>query len=226
VANGTMSPALAELLAMCVAARASVLVSGGTGSGKTTTLNALSGAIPGEERIVTIEDAAELRLRQRHVVRLEARPPNLEGRGEVTIRQLVRNALRMRPDRIVIGEVRGAEALDMLQALNTGHDGSLTTVHANSPEDALRRVETLALMAGVGLPHAAVREQTASALDLIVHQTRLPDGSRAVESVAEVVRTAGGAGVRELYRHGGEPRAPGSGRLAERLERLRREGTA
>jgi pilus assembly protein CpaF len=226
VANGTMSPALAELLAMCVAARASVLVSGGTGSGKTTTLNALSGAIPGEERIVTIEDAAELRLRQRHVVRLEARPPNLEGRGEVTIRQLVRNALRMRPDRIVIGEVRGAEALDMLQALNTGHDGSLTTVHANSPEDALRRVETLALMAGVGLPHAAVREQTASALDLIVHQTRLPDGSRAVESVTEVVRTAGGAGVRELYRHGGEPRAPGSGRLAERLERLRREGAA
>jgi pilus assembly protein CpaF len=221
VANGTMPPALAELLAMCVAARASVLVSGGTGSGKTTTLNALSGAIPGEERIVTIEDAAELRLRQRHVVRLEARPPNLEGRGEVTIRQLVRNALRMRPDRIVIGEVRGAEALDMLQALNTGHDGSLTTVHANSPEDALRRVETLALMAGVGLPHAAVREQAASALDLIVHQTRLPDGSRAVQSVTEVVRAAGGAGVRELYRHGGEPRAPGSGRLAKRLGRLR-----
>ena len=168
---------LAELLALCVAARASVLVSGGTGSGKTTTLNALSGAIPGEERIVTIEDAAELRLRQRHVVRLEARPANLEGRGEVTIRQLVRNALRMRPDRIVVGEVRGAEALDMLQALNTGHDGSLTTVHANSPEDALRRVETLALMAGVGLPHAAVREQVASALDLVVHQARLPDGA-------------------------------------------------
>jgi pilus assembly protein CpaF len=209
-----------------VAARASVLVSGGTGSGKTTTLNALSGAIPGEERIVTIEDAAELRLRQRHVVRLEARPPNLEGRGEVTIRQLVRNALRMRPDRIVIGEVRGPEALDMLQALNTGHDGSLTTVHANSPEDALRRVETLALMAGVGLPHAAVREQAASALDLIVQQARLPDGSRAVESVTEVVRAAGGAGVRELYRRGGAPRAPESGRLAERLARLRREGGA
>jgi pilus assembly protein CpaF len=226
VANGTMPAALAELLAVCVAARAAVLVSGGTGSGKTTTLNALSGAIPGEERIVTIEDAAELRLRQRHVVRLEARPPNLEGRGEVTIRQLVRNALRMRPDRIVIGEVRGPEALDMLQALNTGHDGSLTTVHANSPEDALRRVETLALMAGVGLPHAAVREQAASALDLIVHQSRLPDGSRAVESVTEVVRAAGGAGVRELYRRGGEPRAPASGRLAERLARLRREGGA
>ena len=156
--------------------------------------NALSGAIPGEERIVTIEDAAELRLRQRHVVRLEARPPNLEGRGEVTIRQLVRNALRMRPDRIVVGEVRGAEALDMLQALNTGHDGSLTTVHANSPADALRRIETLALMAGVGLPHAAVRDQVASALDVVVHQARLPDGSRVVESVSEVVRVAGGAG--------------------------------
>jgi pilus assembly protein CpaF len=224
VANGTLPAALAELLAVSVAARASILVSGGTGSGKTTTLNALSGAIPTEERIVTIEDAAELRLRQRHVVRLEARPANLEGRGEVTIRQLVRNALRMRPDRIVVGEVRGAEALDMLQALNTGHDGSLTTVHANSPEDALRRVETLALMAGVGLPHEAVREQAASALDLIVHQARLPDGARAVESVTEVVRAVGGAGVRELYRRGGEPRAPGQGRLAERIARLRREG--
>jgi len=147
---------------------------------------------------VTIEDAAELRLRQHHVVRLEARPPNLEGRGEVTIRQLVRNALRMRPDRIVVGEVRGAEALDMLQALNTGHEGSLTTVHANSPADALRRVETLALMAGVGLPHAAVREQVASALDLVVHQARAADGSRRVEEVCEVVRVAGGAGVREV----------------------------
>jgi pilus assembly protein CpaF len=224
VAGGTLPAALAELLAVSVAARASVLVSGGTGSGKTTTLNALSGAIPREERIVTIEDAAELRLRQRHVVRLEARPANLEGRGEVTIRQLVRNALRMRPDRIVVGEVRGAEALDMLQALNTGHDGSLTTVHANSPEDALRRVETLALMAGLGLPHEAVREQAASALDLIVHQARLGDGSRAVESVTEVVRAAGGAGVRELYRRGGEPRPPGPGRLRERIARLRREG--
>jgi pilus assembly protein CpaF len=224
VAGGTLPVALAELLAVSVAARASILVSGGTGSGKTTTLNALSGAIPGEERIVTIEDAAELRLRQRHVVRLEARPANLEGRGEVTIRELVRNALRMRPDRIVVGEVRGAEALDMLQALNTGHDGSLTTVHANSPEDALRRVETLALMAGVGLPHEAVREQAASALELIVHQARLADGSRAVESVTEVVRADGGAGVRELYRRGGEPRAPGPGRLGDRIARLRREG--
>ena len=226
VSGGTLSAELAEFLALCVAARASLLVSGGTGSGKTTTLNALSGAIPGEERIVTIEDAAELRLRQRHVVRLEARPPNLEGRGEVTIRQLVRNALRMRPDRIVVGEVRGAEALDMLQALNTGHDGSLTTVHANSPEDALRRVETLALMAGVGLPHAAVRDQAASALDLVVHQTRLPGGARAVDSVTEVVRVAGGAGVRELYRRGGELRPPGPGRLAARVAALRREGPA
>jgi pilus assembly protein CpaF len=221
VVGGTLPAEVAELLAVAVAARASVLVSGGTGSGKTTTLNALSGAIPGEERIVTIEDAAELRLRQRHVVRLETRPANLEGRGEVTIRQLVRNALRMRPDRIVVGEVRGAEALDMLQALNTGHDGSLTTVHANSPEDALRRVETLALMAGVGLPHAAVREQVASALDLVVHQTRLADGARRVEVVAEVVRVAGAAGVRELYRAGGSLRAPAEGRLSSRLAALR-----
>jgi pilus assembly protein CpaF len=226
VVGRTLTAEVAELLAVAVAGRASVLVSGGTGSGKTTTLNALSGAIPGEERIVTIEDAAELRLRQRHVVRLEARPANLEGRGEVTIRQLVRNALRMRPDRIVVGEVRGAEALDMLQALNTGHDGSLTTVHANSPEDALRRVETLALMAGVGLPHAAVREQVASALDLVVHQTRLADGARRVEVVAEVVRVAGAAGVRELYRAGGSLRAPAEGRLGSRLAALRREESA
>ena len=198
VENGTLARDQADFLAGRVSARASILVSGGTGSGKTTTLNALSGSIPAGERIVTIEDAAELRLRQHHVVRLEARPPNLEGRGEVTIRQLVRNALRMRPDRIVVGEVRGAEALDMLQALNTGHEGSLTTVHANSPADALRRVETLALMAGVGLPHAAVREQVASALDLVVHQARAADGSRRVEEVCEVVRVAGGAGVREV----------------------------
>ena len=212
VTGGTLSPTVAELLAVAVASRASVLVSGGTGSGKTTTLNALSGAIPGGERIVTVEDAAELRLRQRHVVRLESRPANLEGRGEVTIRQLVRNALRMRPDRIVVGEVRGPEALDMLQALNTGHDGSLTTVHANSPQDALRRVETLALMAGVGLPHEAVREQVASALDLVVHQTRDRDGSRRVSSVCEVVRVAGGAGTRELLLPDGRVRPRDQGR--------------
>ncbi|MBV9212458.1 MAG: CpaF family protein [Actinobacteria bacterium] len=220
VANGTLPDALADFLAGCVAARAAVLVSGGTGSGKTTTLGALSGAIPDGERIVTIEDAAELQLRQHHVIRLESRPANVEGRGEVTIRQLVRNALRMRPDRIVVGEVRGGEALDMLMALNTGHEGSLTTVHANSPEDALRRIETLALMAGLGLPHAAVREQVASALDLVVHQARLPDGSRRIERVAEVVRAPGGAATRELYRlRRGKPfwRPPGGGELAARL---------
>jgi pilus assembly protein CpaF len=224
VANGTLPAELGELLALCVAGRASILVSGGTGSGKTTTLGALSGAIPGEERIVTIEDAAELRLRQRHVVRLESRPPNLEGRGEVTIRQLVRNALRMRPDRIVVGEVRGAEALDMLQALNTGHEGSLTTVHANSPADALRRVETLALMAGVGLPHAAVREQVASALELVVHQARDSDGRRRVACAAEVVRVAGGAATRELYRQAGGVRIPREGKLAERVARIEASG--
>ena len=188
VSSGTLPEPLADHLAAAVERRATILVSGGTGCGKTTTLGALSGAIPAEERIVTIEDAAELRLRQPHVVRLEARPPNVEGRGEVTIRQLVRNALRMRPDRIVVGEVRGAEALDMLMALNTGHDGSLSTVHANSPEEALRRIEVLALMAGVGLPHAAVREQVADAFDLVVHQARRPGGERRVTSVAEVVR--------------------------------------
>ena len=219
VGNGTLAPGAAELLAVAVAARASILVSGGTGSGKTTTLNALSGAIPGEERIVTIEDAAELRLRQRHVIRLESRPASLEGRGEVTIRQLVRNALRMRPDRIVVGEVRGGEALDLLQALNTGHDGSLSTVHANSPEDALRRLETLALMAEVALPHAAVREQVASAVDLVVHQARQAGGSRAVTSIAEVVRVAGGAGTRELL-HEGRMAPLHEGRLAERLRRV------
>ena len=199
VANATLPAALGEYLAGAVESRTTILVSGGTGCGKTTTLNALSGAIPPGERVVTIEDAAELRLRQPHVVRLEARPPNVEGRGEVTIRQLVRNALRMRPDRIVIGEVRGAEALDMLMALNTGHEGSLSTVHANSPEEALRRVEVLALMAGVGLPHAAVREQVAEAFDLVVHQARRPGGERRITSVVEVVRAAGGAGTRELF---------------------------
>ena len=218
VENDTLPVGLAGFLARCVRARAAILVSGGTGSGKTTTLGALSGALPEGERIVTIEDAAELKLRQPHVVRLEARPPNLEGRGEVTIRQLVRNALRMRPDRIVVGEVRGAEALDMLMALNTGHEGSLTTVHANSPPDALRRVETLALIAGVGLPHAAVREQLASALQLVVHQARGADGRRRVESVAEVVRLGDAAGTRELYRLGGELREPRGSELARRLE--------
>jgi pilus assembly protein CpaF len=212
VGNGTVTPAAAELLALAVAGRASILVSGGTGSGKTTTLNALSGAIPSGERVVTIEDAAELSLRQDHVVSLESRPANLEGRGEVTIRGLVVNALRMRPDRIVVGEVRGPEALDLLQALNTGHDGSLSTVHANSPSDALRRLETLALMAGLGLPHEAVRQQVAGALDLVVHQARRPDGSRRIVSVCEVV----GQGTRELL-DGDGVRTPSVEDLAVRL---------
>jgi pilus assembly protein CpaF len=222
---GTLSAAEAALLARCVAARASILVSGGTGSGKTTTLNALSGAIPDGERIVTIEDAAELRLRQPHVVRLEARPASLEGRGEVTIRRLVRNALRMRPDRIVVGEVRGGEALDMLSAMASGHDGSLSTVHAGSPAEALRRVETLALMADVALPHAAVRELVAGAIDLVVHQRREPDGRRRIVALGEVVRGAGAArgdvGVRELYAlRDGRPcwRLPLPAGLATRLD--------
>ncbi len=187
VANGTLSERSRRLLAAAVAGRLSLLVSGGTGSGKTTTLNALSAFIPEAERIVTIEDAAELRLRQGHVVRLEARPANLEGKGEVTIRALVRTALRMRPDRIVVGEVRGGEALDMLAAMTTGHDGSLTTVHANSPGGALDRVQTLALMAGVDIPHEAVRRMTASAIDLVVHQSRADRGVREVSAIAEVI---------------------------------------
>jgi pilus assembly protein CpaF len=214
---GTVSAGEAELLARCVAARASILVSGGTGSGKTTTLNALSGAISAGERIVTIEDAAELRLRQDHVVRLESRPASIEGRGEVTIRALVRNALRMRPDRIVVGEVRGGEALDLLQALNTGHEGSLSTVHANSPADALARLETLALMAGVGLPHAVVADQVARAVELVVHQARRRDGTRVVEAIAEVVPRVGGAEVRVVAERG-ELGEIAPGRLAERLE--------
>src|SRR4051794_10660147 len=220
VANGTLPMGLAEFLAECVRRRAAVLVSGGTGSGKTTTLNALSGAIPDGERVVTVEDAAELALRQEHVVRLEARPPNVEGRGEVTIRALVRNALRMRPDRIVVGEVRGGEALDMLSALTTGHEGSLTTVHATSAEEALRRIEMLALMADIGLPHEAIREQVAAAIELVVQQKRMPDGRREIVSVAEVVRRAGAVGVRELYvagEHGRPLARPAVGRLAERL---------
>ncbi len=221
VAQGTLDPPLRDFLRSCVRARLNVLVSGGTGSGKTTTLNALSSFIATGERVVTIEDAAELRLQQPHVVRLEARPPNLEGRGEVTIRQLLRNALRMRPDRIVVGEVRGAEALDMLGAMSTGHDGSLCTVHAGSPEEALRRVETLALMADVGLPHAAVREQVAAAIDLVVHQARRPDGRRRVVAVSEVTRVAGGAATREVYAVRGERacwRAPLGPDLVSRLE--------
>jgi len=223
VANGTWAPPLRELLESAVRARCNVLISGGTGSGKTTTLNALTEFIGADERIVTVEDAAELRLRHHHVVRLEARPASLEGRGEVTVRRLVRNALRMRPDRIVVGEVRGAEALDMLSAMSSGHDGSLSTVHAGSPEEALRRVETLALMAGLGLPHEAIRDQVAGALDLVVHQARMADGTRSVVAVSEVVRVAGGAATRELYAlRAGRPawRAPLGDELAERLARV------
>jgi len=183
VAAGSLSAGQADLLERCVRGRLNVVVSGGTGTGKTTLLNALAGFIDPAERIVTVEDAAELRLPQPHVARLESRPPNVEGRGEVTLRALVRNALRMRPDRIVVGEVRGGEALDMLQAMNTGHDGSLTTVHASSPADAVRRIETMALMAGLDLPHIAVREQVASAVDVIVHLVRDGDGSRRVRFV-------------------------------------------
>jgi pilus assembly protein CpaF len=205
---GTLTAELRDELGAAVAARRSILISGGTGSGKTTLLNALSAYVEASERVITIEDAAELRVRQPHVVRLESRPSNVEGRGLVTIRDLLRNALRMRPDRIVIGEVRGAEALDLLMALNTGHEGALSTVHANSPDDALRRIETLALMAGVGLPHAAIREQLGRGIDLVVHLARHGDGSRRVVEVGEVVRAAGSVGVRELYRAGGEA-APG-----------------
>jgi pilus assembly protein CpaF len=184
---GTMTPAMATFLRACVRGRQNVVVSGGTGSGKTTTLNVLSGWIPDDERIVTIEDSAELQLHQDHVVTLESRPANIEGRGRIGIRELVINSLRMRPDRIVVGECRGGEALDMLQAMNTGHDGSLTTVHANSPQDALSRLETMVLMAGTDLPSRAIREQIASAVNIIVQQARLRDGSRRVIAIAEVL---------------------------------------
>jgi pilus assembly protein CpaF len=202
IALGTLTPEARDLLEAAVRARRSILISGGTGSGKTTLLNALSSYIGREERVITIEDAAELVLRQPHVVRLETRPASVEGRGEVTIRDLLRNALRMRPDRIVIGEVRGAEALDLLTALNTGHEGALSTLHANSPEDALRRFETLSLMAGVGLPHDAIRHQVARGIEIVAHLARGGDGSRRVVEIAEVVRVAGGAGVREVWRRG------------------------
>jgi pilus assembly protein CpaF len=183
---GTATEEMSKVLKAIVQCRRNVLISGGTGSGKTTLLNALSAYIEDRERVVTIEDSAELQLQQAHVLPLESRPPNVEGKGEIKIRELVRNALRMRPDRLVVGEVRGAETLDMLQAMNTGHDGSLTTVHANSPRDALSRVETLVLTAGVDLPLRAIREQVASAFDLLVQVTRLVDGSRRITHITEV----------------------------------------
>jgi len=186
ITYGTLSPEMAELLEACVKARLNILVTGGTGTGKTTLLNVLSTFLPEQDRIVTIEDAVELQLQQQHVVRLESRPPNIEGKGEISIRDLLRNSLRMRPDRIIVGEVRGGESLDMLQAMNTGHDGSISTVHANSPRDAVSRLETLVLMAGMDLPLRAIREQIASAVNLIVHLSRLRDGTRRVTHVTEV----------------------------------------
>ncbi len=188
---GTLTDKIAKFFQYCVEARLNILVSGGTGSGKTTSLNVISSFIPEDERIVTIEDAAELRLQQQHVIPLETRPPNIEGKGAITQRDLVRNALRMRPDRIILGEVRGGEALDMLQAMNTGHDGSLSTLHANTPRDAVSRLETMVMMAGMDLPVRAIREQIASAIDLIIQQSRLRDGSRRIVSVTEVVGMEG-----------------------------------
>ena len=187
ISFGTLSARGAQFLGACVRGKLNVLISGGTGTGKTTTLNAVSAFIPGDERIVTIEDAAELQLQQEHVITLESRPANIEGSGEIKIRELVRNALRMRPDRIIVGEVRGAETLDMLQAMNTGHEGSLTTIHANSPRDALSRLETLVMTAGVELPHRAIREQIASAFDVLVQIQRLVDGTRKISHISEIV---------------------------------------
>jgi pilus assembly protein CpaF len=199
---GTLTELVATVLAGSVEGGLNVLISGGTGTGKTTLLNVLSSFVPANNRIITIEDAVELQLHQEHVIRLEARPPNIEGNGQVTIRDLVRNALRMRPDRIIVGEVRGAEALDMLQAMNTGHDGSLSTVHANAPRDALARLETMVLMAGFDLPTRAIREQIASALDLIVQVERFRDGSRRVSHVTEVVGMEGDIiTLQDIYRH-------------------------
>ena len=216
---GALTEDAAEFLEVCVAGRLNIIVSGGTGTGKTTMLNALSSAIGPGERIITIEDAKELQLRQEHALSMEARPPNIEGRGAVTIRDLVRNALRMRPDRIVVGEVRGGEALDMLQAMNTGHDGSLTTVHSNGPRDTLARVETMALMAGLELPVRAIRDQMASALDMVVHLSRLRDGTRRITHVAEVQGLEGDVIIlQDLFVFDFSMGIDGSGRFRGRLE--------
>nr|MBC7243915.1 CpaF family protein [Chloroflexota bacterium] len=214
---GTVTPEFIQFARACVQARLNIIISGGTGTGKTTLLNVLSGFIPANERIITIEDAAELQLKQEHVVTLESRPPNIEGRGEITIRDLVINALRMRPDRIVVGETRGGEALDMLQAMNTGHDGSLSTLHANSARDALRRLETMVLMSGMDLPLRAVREQIASAIDCIIHLERFKDGSRKVVQVAEVQGMEGDVVVmQDIFRF--QQTGLKDGRILGRLE--------
>ena len=232
ISFGTLSSKTARFLEACVRGRINILVSGGTGAGKTTTLNVLSSFIPEDERIITIEDSAELRLLQPHVVRMESRPPNIEGRGAVGIRDLVRNSLRMRPDRIVVGEVRSGEALDMLQAMNTGHDGSISTVHANTPRDVLSRLETMCLMAGMDLPVRAIRKQMSSAVQLIVHQARLKDGTRRITHVTEVVGMEGdvitlqdlflydfGMGVDEAGRFRGHIKSMGlRPRFMDRLE--------
>jgi pilus assembly protein CpaF len=232
IANNTLSADVAVFLEACVRAKLNILISGGTGSGKTTMLNVVSSFVPETERVITIEDAAELQMQQPHVITLESRPPNAEGRGAVTIRDLVRNALRMRPDRIVVGEVRGAEALDMLQAMNTGHEGSLTTVHANSPRDVVSRLETMVLMAGFDLPVRAIREQVASAVDLIVHTERLTDGSRRLIAVTEVQGTEGDVvTLQDLFAYEpGPPGAEGTGAMRptglrpRKLDQLSRSG--
>ena len=217
VALGALSTQMAEFMRICVLHRKNILISGGTGSGKTTLLNVLSNFIPDGERIITIEDAAELRLAHSHLISLETRPANAEGRGQIAIRDLVRNALRMRPDRIVVGECRGGEALDMLQAMNTGHDGSLTTLHANTPRDALARLETLVLMAGMDLPLTAIRDQIASAVDVVIQQARLPDGRRVVTAIVEVAGTESGRiQMQELFRHEQLGRDP-DGRVRSRF---------
>ena len=229
VAGETLGPRMLAFLGACVRARANVVISGGTSSGKTTLLGVLSSSVPDEERIVTIEDAAELRLAKPHVIGLEARPPNVEGRGEVTVRDLVRNALRMRPDRIVVGEVRGGEALDMLQAMNTGHDGSLSTAHANSARHLLWRLETMALMSDVVLPVEHVRQQIAAALDIVVHMVRLRDGRRLVHQIASVDGVRDGEPIlTEVFgfrsRQGSHGAFVCSGRVPELVEVLRTRG--
>jgi pilus assembly protein CpaF len=213
---GTITGKAAQFVSACVRGKLNILISGGTGTGKTTTLNALSAFVPNDERIVTIEDAAELQLQQEHVITLESRPPNIEGQGEVRIRELVRNALRMRPDRIIVGEVRGAETLDMLQAMNTGHEGSLTTIHANSSRDALSRLETLVLTAGVDLPLRAIREQISSAFDLLIQISRQVDGSRRITHITEVLRMESDViTLQDIFsaRPPDEEHNPGNGRL-------------